>query len=817
MSSLPIIDIFASLASALNQHPNVILVAPPGAGKSTQLPLMLLQESKANARILLLEPRRIAAKAVASRLAYGLSEEIGLTVGYRIRGEQKCSQHTQIEVITEGLLIRLIQTDPMLTDVELVIFDEFHERNLPADLALALLLDVQKSIRPDLKILIMSATLDLAQLKSRLPTAPLILAEGKSFPVTRYYQPLAKNSPFAAAVAAKAVAILQQQQGSLLVFLPGEAEIRQVSDYLKAQCEADIDIRPLYGNLPLAQQQLAIQNTDNRRKVVLATNIAETSLTIDGIHLVLDSALEKVAKFDAGSGQTLLTLRRISQSSMLQRAGRAGRLAPGYCWHLLSQAEAERLPQQSEPEIVRADLSGLLLELLHWGCQQPEMLAWLDPPPKHAQRHAQLKLQRLGAINAANELTSKGRVMAEFGSEPELAAILAQAKTMATADAAFTAGLIVAILEQPDRQRGIDFYPSFQTPSVIWLRQAQQWQQRLQQQGGQRQDHLLLPLLLSAFSSQLARRRSHDNRYQLANGQGARLPLDSPLQHYQWLLVLRSQLSAGEAEASIHLALPVDIEQIKQQHPALINLRRVVAWDDDALRLRVWHHYYLGKLPVNAVPGNQPEQGEAQRALLNWIEQMGLSVLNWTDRARQLQQRILCAADWLPAETWPRVDDAYLLQTLEQWLLPRMQAIVDGKSLGKLDIEQALRDSLDWRLRTMLDQALPQYYYSSSGQGFPIVYQKDSPPLLAIKMQQMFGQVQTPAIAKNTVRLQLVLLSPAGRPLQVTQDLPGFWAGAYKDVQKEMKGRYPKHAWPDNPTQRLPEGPSRKGATDRRK
>ncbi|PRD12736.1 ATP-dependent helicase HrpB [Pantoea coffeiphila] len=802
VSSLPVSAILPELLVALESFPQVLLAAPTGAGKSTWLPLQILKQASFSGRILLLEPRRLAARNVAQRLAEQLGQEPGGIVGYRMRGESRSGPQTRLEVVTEGILTRMLQQDPMLEGVSLVILDEFHERSLQADLALALLLDVQQGLRDDLKVLIMSATLDNAALSKRLPQAPMIVSEGRSYPVDRRYQPLATNQRFDEAVARQTAQLLREEPGSLLLFLPGVAEIQRVQTQLAEMIAADIDLCPLYGALPLSEQQRAIlPAAEGRRKVVLATNIAETSLTIEDIRLVVDSALERSALFDVRTGLTRLQTQRVSQASMTQRAGRAGRLEPGICLHLLAKEQAERAASHGEPEILHSDLSALWLDLLQWGCRDADQLNWLDRPPQTAIDAARQLLCQLGVADDGGQLTTRGRKIAALGSEPRFGVMLAAAGD--SADAVATAAQLVAMLEDPPRG-SIDLRDGFHRRLPHWQRRAKQLQQRAGISGGTVDEDRLAPLLAAAFPDRIARRRGDGGRYQLANGSGATLENDEALTRYEWLIVPALLQSGSQPDARILQALPVTIDSLIREVPTLVQQQTEVEWDEEKGTLRAWKREQIGQLVLKSQPLAKPDEQELHAAMLRWVRGKGLSVLNWTPQAEQLRLRLLCAAQWLPEAEWPGADEATLLASLEQWLLPAMSGVRDGKGLKQLDVVGALLQMLTWSQRQQLDTVLPTHYTVPTGSRLPIVYHDDKPPVLAVRMQEMYGEAQNPSVAQGRVPLVLELLSPAHRPLQITRDLAAFWAGAYRDVQKEMKGRYPKHLWPDDPASALP-------------
>ncbi|HHJ4457361.1 TPA: ATP-dependent helicase HrpB [Citrobacter braakii] len=799
MTSLPVAAVVPELLTALDASSQVLLTAPTGAGKSTWLPLRLLEHRGIKGRIILLEPRRLAARNVAQRLAELLNEKPGETVGYRMRAQSCVGPLTRLEVVTEGVLTRMIQRDPELTGVGLVILDEFHERSLQADLAL--LLDVQQGLRDDLKLLIMSATLDNGRLQQMLPDAPTIVSEGRAFPVVRRYQPLAAHLRFAEAVAVATAELLRHESGSLLLFLPGVGEILRVQEQLATRVGSDVLLCPLYGALTLAEQRQAILPApQGKRKVVLATNIAETSLTIEGIRLVVDSAQERVARYDARTGLTRLITQRISQASMTQRAGRAGRLEPGICLHLLAKEQAERAAAQGEPEILQCDLSGLLMELLQWGCTDPEQLNWLDTPPAINLQAAKRLLQMLGALEG-DRLSARGQKMATLGNDPRLAAMLVSANND---NEAATAAKLAAILEEPPRGGSTDLAVAFSRNQPAWQQRSQQLLKRLNVRSGQPDSALLPSLLARAFADRIARRRGQEGRYQLANGMGAMLDADDASGRHEWLIAPLLLQGSASPDARILLALPLDIEVLIQACPELLQQSDTIEWDETHGTLKALRRSRIGQLTVKVQALAKPSEEELHLAMLNGIRDKGLSVLNWTPEAEQFRLRLQCAANWLPEYNWPAVDEDSLLATLESWLLPHMSGVHSLRALKALNVGQALRGLLDWSMLQRLDSELPAHYTVPTGSRIAIRYHEDNPPVLAVRMQEMFGEAKTPTIAEGRVPLVLELLSPAQRPLQVTSDLSAFWQGSYREVQKEMKGRYPKHVWPDDPANTAP-------------
>ncbi|OTA17062.1 ATP-dependent helicase [Xenorhabdus vietnamensis] len=820
------------MIAELQTSKQVLLHAPTGAGKSTGLPLAILHHAQFAGRIIMLEPRRIAARSVAERLAEQLNEPVGVTVGYRIRSEAKVSASTHLEVVTEGILTRMLQQDPELSDVSLVILDEFHERSLQADLALALLLDVQEGLRDDLRILVMSATLDNQRLSSLLPDAPVIVSEGRSYPVMRLYHPLSPHQTFEQAVTSAVLRLLQQEMGSLLLFLPGVGEIQRVLSQLEGKVNDDTLLCPLYGALSLSDQRKAIMPApEGMRKVVLATNIAETSLTIEGIRLVVDCGLERTSRFEPKSGLTRLITQRISQASMVQRAGRAGRLEAGVCWHLFSQDQAERAREHSEPEILHSDLSNLLLSLLQWGCRDSTQLRWLDNPPKPALTVAESLLLRLGALDGNQQLTSRGWQMAESGSEPRLAAILCSGKEREEKErsraALVTAAKLVAILEEPPHRGQPDLLYWMTTKQRHWQLRTDQLvrnladkfvadsqadkskKQRFENNSENIRLDLVPELLVQGFPDRIAKNRDNLGRFQLANGLGGALEREEPLSGEAWLVIpslhfLSRQQGNSHPDARILLACPLDIEQTIKQHSFLFTEHTAVEWDDNKGSLRAWKRLQCGRLIVKAQPLAKPSKSELQEALLNWVRQEGLSALNWSQEALQLRIRLQRATEWLAEVEWPAVDDEALLNSLEQWLQPALVDVDDLKGLRQIELSSCLIGLLDWQQRQILDNELPTNYTVPTGSRIKIQYFSDKPPVLSVRMQEMYGEQQNPILAKGRIPLVIELLSPAHRPLQITQNLAAFWQGTYREVQKEMKGRYPKHLWPDDPANTAP-------------
>nr|WP_244974743.1 ATP-dependent helicase HrpB [Providencia huaxiensis] len=789
--------------------PQVLLHAPTGAGKSTVLPLEILKSGVINGRVIMLEPRRLAARSVAARLAQQLGEEVGHTIGLRMRSETKVSRHTRLEVVTEGVLTRLLQNDPMLEGVGLVILDEFHERNLQADLGLALLIDSQQALREDLRILLMSATLDNQGLSQLFPDAPVITSQGRTFPVIREYHPINPNKLFHKEVALAAWQLLQQEHGSLLLFLPGMGEIEKVRAELASMVSEDILLCPLYGALTLQAQQQAIQLApEGMRKVVLATNIAETSLTIEGIRLVMDSGFERVGQFNPRTGLTKLIKQRISQASMAQRAGRAGRLETGVCWHLLSEEQAERAAQFSEAEIAQSDLSSLWLSLLQWGCYDAAQLNWLTLPPKPAISAAKNLLGKLGAIDAAGKLTPFGQQMAELGSSVRTAAMLCKAQQSQNQHVIQLAALLVAIIEEPPRQQDADLRYCIERPTEGWCKRASALcEQKVPSTIGQR-DALIsewLPTLLATgFPDYIAKSRDNQQRYQLASGLGATLGESDRLMGTPWLIVVSLWQPENTADARISLAYPVEIDRLQADCPSLFNKQETVEWDEQKGTLLAWKRLQCGQLVVKSERLSNPDKTEVRQALVYWLKQNGLQQLNWQEDALQLCVRCTLAKQYFPDVDLPDFDDTALLDSLGEWLEPYLDGITNKQKLQQIDLASLLINRLDWQQQQWLESMFPKTYRAPSLHDVSIYYALDKPPVVAIRMQEMYGEKTNPTIAQGKIAVTISLLSPAMRPLQITQDLGAFWQGSYKEIQKEMKGRYPKHLWPDDPANTAP-------------
>ena len=819
--SYPVDELLPLLGTTLAQSLNVVLQAPPGAGKTTRVPLALLKaEWLQDKKIIMLEPRRIAARAAARFMAASLGEAVGETVGYRVRLDSKVGPRTRIEVVTEGILTRMLQDDPALESVGVVIFDEFHERNLNSDLGLALCLDAQQGLRDDLRLVVMSATLDGAAVSKLLNDAPMLTSEGRSYPVDIRHRPVPvqfsrDRRGFLQAVARQIVNTLAEEAGSVLVFLPGTAEIHQVHTALQELItQSDVVLAPLYGQLSAAEQDAAIQPTPaGQRKVVLATSIAETSLTIDGIRMVIDCGLMRTPRFDPNTGLTQLVTQSVSQASAAQRCGRAGRTQAGVCYRLWS--ESSHLVPQSNPEIIDADLAPLLLELAQWGVTDVTSLRWLDIPPAPHVAQARDLLQQLGALDMTGKITSHGIAMAKWGAHPRLAHMMLRAKAIG---AGALACEIAALLNERDVMRGsaresdlqlrIDALHERSRSGEIdqgALRQvrqtAQQWQRQLQLKPSEQNDIQLTGVLVAfAYPDRIGRQRdARGHRYLLSNGRGAMLAEGDMLSKEEFIVAAHLD---GAREARIFLAAAIQQHQLEKYHVDLIQTQDFVRWDERNSCVRARRQQRIGEVILADEEWRDADPESIQQALLEGIRLQGLSCLPWSDSARELQARVIFLYTQL-GNNWPDLSDAALAASLEDWLLPYLTGMSRLSHLTRLNLHDILLARLPWELQSQLNELAPTHLTVPSGSRIRLDYSQ-SPPVLAVRLQEMFGLTDTPRIANGKVAVLLHLLSPAQRPVQITQDLAGFWQTSYHDVKKDLKGRYPKHHWPDDPLQAQP-------------
>lgn len=841
---LPITHIMPSLKAALSCCHQMILKAETGAGKSTYLPLDLLLNSTLNGQIVLMEPRRLAAKTIAHYLAKQLGEAVGQRVGYQIRGEQKRSKDTQLLIVTEGIMTAMIQGDPELNGIDLVIFDEFHERSIHADTSLAFCLESQAVFRNDLKILIMSATLEKESLQSLLPDAQYFDCPGRSYPVDIQHRSIKPNQNLEQAVVAQSLQIMREQTGSLLVFLDSRKTIRYVQSQLESQLSNDlffsnVELCPLYGQLDLKAQQQAIQAPRlGQRKIVLATNIAETSLTIEGIQMVLDAGMEQFAHFDLKTGTTKLERRRIAQSAAIQRTGRAGRLCAGLCVRLYSKDIFERQPKETLPEILRSDLSSLMLETLKWGAQDIFELNWLTKPPQPALDKACHLLTHLGLVSKSDKKNSRLNLNADvryFSSmslDARFLGMLIQAKQLAEVShdhhVLNTAFALIPLLEQSDQNQ--DLMQSLHRLQIndpqymSYFKRSQNLAKLAQLSFDVTKLNLNYAGLLVAFAypDRIAYRQSNQNsQYLLSQGHGAYLDPQSPLAKHSWIVavdLLRHQgskqntqeLNQQQGRSQIFRGIAFDLQLAQQyakqhkQDPKMVchtwfNEEERVVWDPNKGQLQAWHLFTLGSIILDKSVRSNLTSQQVTEGLIDYIRREGLKVLPWKSTAVNFRQRVLCAALWLPEESWPDFSEQALLASLEDWLAPYLLNMKQVKDLQRIDLYSALSAYLSWPLNQNIDEWLPKTWQLPTGRAQVIRYQEGLDPVLSIKMQEIFGQKQTPLIAKGRQAILIEMLSPAMRPLQLTKDLAGFWQGSYVEVQKEMKGRYPKHIWPDDP------------------
>ena len=824
-----------ALLEALASHANVVLAAPPGSGKSTRAPLGLLAAPQfAGQRILLLEPRRVAARAIAGRLAMSLGEQVGETVGYRIRQDAKVSRATRLEVITEGILTRMLQADAELPGVGIVLFDEFHERSLHSDLGLALALDAQQHLRPDLRLLVMSATLDLPALTGLLGGAPVVSTAATEHRVDirwrgRPEREVRIEQAMADALRDVLLDPTLPTPGDVLAFLPGVAEIERTRTALQGRLPASVlahlEIAPLYGDLPLPAQERALAPAETgMRKVVLATDIAQTSLTLPGVRVVVDSGLARVPRFDPGSGMSVLDTVNVSRASATQRAGRAGRVASGICVRLWSAEQHERLAAHDTPAIQQSDLAPLALELAAWGTDDARTLCWLDVPNEIAWAQGRALLAALGALDAADapgrpgRITAHGRALLGFAAHPRLAHMLLRAG----GDGVRIAADLAALLEERDPLRADErqFHGVDIEARLAWLRSGSGERQgmrmrmrevaarhvdacRRRAQPGTRADATATAvepgaLLALAYPDRVARRRDgKGGRYLLANGRGAVLPNDDALARSEWIAV--AHLDGDGREARIRLAAALDEASVLALFADQLRDERTTAWDDATLAVQTMETRWLGAIRVRARRVATNDDAELQAALMQALQARGVAALPLSDAARTLRQRLACLHHHAP-EQWPRLDDDQLSMRFEEWLGPWLAGARRLDDVARIDFVEALLGLLAAPQRQSLPRLAPTHVSVPSGSNIPIDYADPAQPVLAVRIQEVFGLARTPTILDGRVPLTMHLLSPAHRPMQVTRDLSSFWANGYAEVRRELRTRYPRHPWPEDPT-----------------
>ncbi|SDQ21946.1 ATP-dependent helicase HrpB [Pseudoxanthomonas sp. CF385] len=810
--TFPITPLLPDIVRSLSDHPRLVLEAPPGAGKTTQVPLALLDAPwMAGRKIVVLEPRRVAARAAAGFMAQQRGDAVGETVGYRIRFENKVGPRTRIEVVTEGILTRMIQDDPMLDDVGAILFDEFHERHLAGDLGLALALDIQAQLREDLRLVVMSATLDGDRL-ARFLDAPRLSSEGRSHPVQVAHFP-ARRDEATDVQARRAIehAVLTHP-GDVLVFLPGQREIMRVEAMLAGVLPPDIAVLALHGELPVEKQSEALQpDPQGRRRVVLATNVAESSVTLPGVRVVVDSGLAREPSYDPNSGFSRLEVTNISQASADQRAGRAGRVADGWAYRLWPQSQ--RLDPQRRPEIALVELGALALELAAWGSDD---LRFVDAPPPGAMSAARDLLRRLGALTASHAITPLGKRMLALGTHPRLAAMLLSAGE--GEDRALACDL-AALVEARDplrmggdamaaRWRALAAFRGGRAPQeanrsglAAIEAAAKQWRRRVRETSSPPSSveaHRLGDVLMHAFPDRIGFQHPQDaRRYLLANGRSARLFDDSALVGEPWIVV--SELRHEARDALVQRAAPLDERRLRRDFADRFVTEDTVRWDAARRALSAQRESRFDQIVFDARPAGRVDPALAAAALTDAVRDLGLEALPWPESLQQWRERVRCLRDWMQDLGLPDLSDDALMATLDDWLKPAFAGKTRLDALGEDDLSNALKSGLDWALRQRIDQLAPTRITVPSGMERRIEYAHGHPPVLAVKLQELFGLADTPRVADGRVPVLLHLLSPGGKPLQVTSDLRNFWNSTYAEVKKEMKGRYPKHPWPDDP------------------
>ncbi|MEP6548026.1 MAG: ATP-dependent helicase HrpB [Gammaproteobacteria bacterium] len=824
LPDLPINEALPALARALSSRRSVLLEAPPGAGKSTIVPLSLLDSPWLNKqKILMLEPRRIAARAVAGRMAFLLGEPVGRSVGFRTRMQTRVSRETRIEVVTEGILTRMLQEDSSLAGIGCVIFDEFHERSLNADLGLALCIESQQNLREDLRLVVMSATLDMQPIAELLGDAPIVAARGRSFEVTTQYVARRPEIFLEQQTAQVVRTALREHDGDVLCFLPGAAEIRRMQRALEETGrDRGVIVLPLYGELEGAAQDAALSPARaGQRKVVLATSIAETSLTIEGIRVVVDSGLRRYAEFDPATGMSRLVTTKVSQAAADQRRGRAGRLSAGHCYRLWSEGTHASLVPQTAPEILHADLAPLALELSCWGAVDAASLSWLDPPPAAPLAQARDLLVRLEAIDCAARITPHGRKLAKLGLHPRLAHMLVKADEFGAPRLACD---LAAILSERDILRaevgardadvrlrvavlrgevrnpapGVTVDQRAMTQAV---RSSAQWQRDLVRGRPDSSDpHDAAGILLAwAYPDRIGQARGDGGRYLLANGRGARFGEPQALSKAEYIVA--AELDGAEREARIFLAAPVRLSDLEDQFSAQILDQVQILWDERDQAIRARRERRLGALVLQSSELRNPDSRALQGAVLAGLRQLGLAGLPWTPELRQWQARVMLMREHAVAspEPWPDLSDAALEATLDEWAPSWIVGFTRRVHFERMDLSNALRSRLSYVQRAILEREAPTNFTVPSGSHIPIDYLDGDTPTVSVRLQEMFGLSQTPRVAAGRLPLLLKLLSPARRPVQITRDLASFWDRGYHEVKKDLKGRYPKHYWPDDP------------------
>ncbi|MBA1155893.1 ATP-dependent helicase HrpB [Microvirga mediterraneensis] len=802
-TSLPIDAVLGDLTATLRARSNVVLVAPPGAGKTTRVPLVLLDEPWVDGgKIIVLEPRRLAARAAAARMAQTLGEAVGETVGLRVRLGSKISRRTRIEVVTEGVFARMILDDPSLDGVAAVLFDEFHERSLDADLGLALALDAQGGLREDLRLLVMSATLDGARVARLLGEAPVIESEGRAYPVETRYLGRDPNRRIEEQVSDAVTRALRAESGSILVFLPGQGEIRRVETLLRERiADPAVDIAPLYGALERGEQDLAVSPAKpGRRKVVLATSIAETSLTIEGVRVVIDSGLARVPVYEPNIGLTRLETVRVSCAAADQRRGRAGRTEPGVCYRLWEEAATGALEPFGRPEILSADLAPLLLDCAAWGVTDPTSLAFLDPPPTPALKEARALLQQLGALDAEGRITETGRRLRDLPLPPRLARmVLAAGETGQAREAADIAAVLVERGlggDATDLTERVERFRRDRSGRAQDMRRMADGWARGSDGSATGEPHSIGALLTLAYPDRIAKARGKTGEYLMVNGRGAVLEAHERLAREPYLAI--AEIAGGATSARILAAAAIAPDEIESLFGGAIEQRDEVAFDRQAKALRARGVRRLGALLLNERPLKVPATEAAARALAEGLVSLGLDALPWSKALAQWRERVMFLRK-VEGEEWPDLSDEALSRTAEEWLAPHLIGRTGLNDIGADLLSEALRGLVPWNLQRRLDVEAPTHIEVPTGSQIPIDYGAEEGPVLAVRVQELFGLDKHPTIAAGRVPLILHLLSPAHRPIQITRDLPGFWRGSWAAVRADMRGQYPKHPWPEDP------------------
>ncbi|MGX7705697.1 ATP-dependent helicase HrpB [Methylobacterium sp. Gmos1] len=811
--SLPIDAVLGDLAAVLAEppgRPNAVLVAPPGAGKTTRVPLALLEAPwRGDRRIVLLEPRRLAARAAAERMAATLGEAVGETVGLRVRLGSKVSARTRIEVVTEGVFARMILDDPELDGIAAVLFDEFHERSLDADLGLALALDAQGALREDLRLLAMSATIDGARVAALMGEAPMILSEGRAFPVETRYLDRDPRERIEDAVTDAVMRALRAEPGSVLAFLPGQAEIRRIEERLRERLSdfSEVDLAPLYGALDRAEQDRAVRPSPaGRRKVVLATSIAETSLTIEGVRVVVDAGLARVPVYEPDLGLTRLVTQRASRASVDQRRGRAGRTQAGVCYRLWAEAATGALEPFTRPEILAADLAGLVLDCAAWGVADPTTLPFLDPPPAPALAEARALLAGLDALDGDGRLTAAGRALRALPLPPRLARMVVSAAERGREAARAAADLAAVLVERGLGGDAVDLTERVERYRRDRSSRAEDMR-RLAAGWAKLATGMVAPaevetpetgtLLALAYPDRIARARGRPGEYVLANGRGAALDAATGLAREPFLAV--AEIVGKASSARILAAAPIALPAIEALFPDRIEARTRIEFDPEARALRARSQRRLGAIALAERILPVPPDETSAAILARGLASLGVAALPWSKAAQQWRERVnfLRAAE---GEPWPDLSDAHLTETLPDWLGPHLSGLTRLDEIGADRLSDALHDLVPWSLRARLDAEAPTHIEVPTGSRIPVDYAAEGGPALAVRVQELFGLARHPTIGGGRVPLVLHLLSPAQRPIQITRDLPGFWRGSWAAVRADMRGQYPRHPWPEDPT-----------------